>query len=172
MLSEKLKANPAIASALQQYQALPDRDRLALKVLAAALCVVMLYFVLWLPAQNFKNESLSQLESARDLQGLVQANQATLGQLGGSAGNAAPALDGQQLVGAVTNMARQQGVALKRFEPSGNDSVKVWLEQVPFDKAARWLALLNKKLGISVKQITLEADDKPGIINARMTLGS
>lgn len=172
MLSEKLKSNPSIASGLQQYQALPERDRLALKILAGVLFLVLLYFVVWQPAQNFKDESLASLESARDLKALVQSNQASLGQLGRSTGSSKAALDGQQLVGAVTNMARQQGVALKRFEPSGNDSVKVWLEQVPFDKAARWLSLMNKNLGVSVKQITLEADDKPGIINARMTLGS
>ena len=169
---DKIKQHPTVATSLQQLDALPERDKLALKALVAVLFLVILYFAMWVPAQSFMAEHKSSLESNQELLGLVEQNKNVLRLLGRGATTSKPSLDGQQLVAAVTNMAKKQGVQLKRFEPGGDNSVKIWIEKASFDKTMSWLTQLNKNLGVTVKQIALEADEEPGIVNARMTLGS
>ncbi|WP_197470108.1 type II secretion system protein GspM, partial [Oleiphilus sp. HI0117] len=82
------------------------------------------------------------------------------------------ALNSQQLVSSVTNLAKQQKVALKRFEPSGDNKLKVWVDDASFDKVISWLSRLKSSLGVRVEQISIDKDDAPGKISARMTLSS
>lgn len=169
---DKLAQIPALQAAKQQLEALPTRDRQALTVLSVVLFLVVIYFAAWVPAKNFMDDKQADLQASYDLLALVETNKKVLRALGRGATAEKPKLDGQQLVAAVTNLARQQGVALKRFEPSGDDSVKVWVEKVSFDKTVRWLTQLEKTQGVEVKQIAMEADEAPGVVTARLTLGS
>ena len=71
-----------------------------------------------------------------------------------------------------TNLAQRQGVALKRFEPSGERELKVWVDDAAFDKVVAWLMELKTRLGVEVEQISLERQEKPGLVSARLTLSS
>ena len=171
---EKLMQNPAILNAQKQYEMLPSRDRLALKVLAVALGLCILYFGAWVPAQNYMLDAANNLESKQTLLKLVNENKASLSSLAkassSSSGN--PALNSQQLVSSVTNLAKQQGLNLKRFEPSGENKLKVWMDEQSFDKIAQWLDRLSKSLNVRVEQISIEKEDAEGLVSARLTLSS
>lgn len=169
----KIMQNPAILNAIKQYEMLPSRDRMALKVLAVVLVLCGLYFGAWVPAQNYMTSAADELERNQSLLTLVNENKHILKSL--SANNAASGtttLNSQQLVSSVTNLAKQQGLNLKRFEPSGENKLKVWMDDQPFDKMASWLSALKKSLNVSVEQISVEKEDAEGLISARLTLSS
>jgi len=168
---DALKRQPTVARLLQQFEALPDRDQLMLKILAVALGLILLYAAMWVPAKSYMNEAQSAKESAEDLLALVQQSAPVLKASNRSASGPA-ALDSQQLVASVTNLARRHGVALKRFEPSGDSDLKVWIDDVAFDKVVDWLASLRSNLGVEVEQISLDAGESSGLVGARLTLRS
>jgi general secretion pathway protein M len=59
---------------------------------------------------------------------------------------------------------------MKRIEPAGDHSVRVWMEQAPFDTLAGWLDELNRSYGVHVQLIALDREAGPGRVNARITL--
>lgn len=169
---EKLSRNPTIASALQWYESQTPRDQLIVKCVALFVVLVILYLSTWAPAKSYMDDGVRALESRKDLLALVQENRTTLKRMAQSSASSAPTLDSQQLVSSVTNLAKRSGLSLKRFEPSGENQVKVWVDEASFDKLVSWLGALKKSLNVSVDQISLEVEDEPGRISARLTLRS
>lgn len=171
---EGLKQSPALINLRKQYETLSTRDRAALKVLVVALVLVVLVFGVIKPAYQYKVDAERQLLQSQSLLALVNENKSLLASSArqSSGGAASKSLNSQQLVSSVTNMAKRQDVALKRFEPSGEQKIKVWVDNASFDKVIAWLARLKRDLGVKVEQISVDKDDEPGRISARMTLSS
>jgi general secretion pathway protein M len=171
---ESLKQNPALLNMRKQYEMLPSRDRAALKLLTIAISIVILIFGILQPAYEYKKNSELKLEESQKLLALVNDNRLLLSSSARSSGNSSSkkVLNSQQLVSSVTSMAKKQQVALKRFEPSGERKLKVWVDDESFDKVISWLGRLKSSLGVKVEQISIDKDDDPGKISARMTLSS
>jgi general secretion pathway protein M len=170
---ESLQQNPTLLNLRKQYEMLPQRDRLALKILSLVLGIVILYFAMWQPAYQYKQNAELNLERNQALLALINDNSAVLSS--GSRSGGKPArkiLDSQQLVSSVTNLAKQKGIVLKRFEPSGESKLKVWVDDVSFDKMMVWLSTMRKSLSVTVEQISIDKDDDPGKVSARLTLSS
>lgn len=173
MLS-KLMEIPAVLAAQKQFEMLPARDRLALKVLAGVLGLCILYFAMWVPAQTFMKDAENDLSTKQDLLVLVNENKALLKSLARQGGQSSGqgALNSQQLVSTVTNLAKKKGLSLKRFEPSGESKIKVWMDAQSFDKMVGWLDELKRSFNVRVEQISVEGEDKAGLVSVRMTLAS
>ena len=169
---DSLKQNPNILNAQKQYEMLPSRDQLALKLLLGVVSILVLYGLFWLPAQSFMTTAKADLAQRQVLLQLVQTNKSTLKSLASTSQNSSTKLDSQQLVSSVTNLAKKHSLALKRFEPSGERKIKVWVDEASFDKVMTWLNALNTKLNVNVEQISIEKDDAPGLVSARLTLSS
>ncbi|HEY0635485.1 MAG TPA: type II secretion system protein GspM, partial [Gammaproteobacteria bacterium] len=86
------------------------------------------------------------------------------------AGGQLPA--GQSIMGVVDGSAKQFniGSGIKRIQPEGEHTVKVWAEQIAFDDLIRWLDDLQKKSGIVIHAITIEGQEVSGQVNVRMEL--
>jgi general secretion pathway protein M len=70
----------------------------------------------------------------------------------------------------VTRTARESGLTLQRFEPSGDDSIRVWLEKVPFSQVSGWLETLNIDNGVEIEQASMDRQNEPGFVSVRLTL--
>lgn len=167
-----IKQHPSILKALKQYEMMPSRDRLALKVLGFVIVLLFMYFALWQPAYLYKKESEIYLQQQKDLLALVVENKSALSSLSNSSSASVSALNSQQLVTSVTNLAKQTGLVLKRFEPSGEREIKVWVDDAAFDKMMTWLTTMKRTLNVRVEQISVEKSDGPGLVSARLTLSS
>lgn len=168
------KNHSVVVNLQRQYELLTARDRLALNVLALALMIVLLIYTLWLPARSYMIAAQNKVEQNEKLLAQIKQNRVLLASLAGNSATSArsAALDSQQLVSSVTNMAKQHALLLKRFEPSGENKIKIWIENESFDKMISWLNALNTSLGIKVEQISVEKADQPGLVSARITLAS
>jgi len=141
------------------------------KLCAVVVAGLLLYTLLWSPTKEYMEQSKAGLERAEQLQALIESNKNTLARLAKGSGSS-KSLTSQQLVSSVTNLAKRQGLNLKRFEPSGENEVKVWVEGVPFNDVVKWLSALQKSLKIEVDQLSLERGDADGLVSARLTLSS
>ena len=120
----------------KQYEALTPRDRLILKASTIIISLCILYFAMWVPANTYMDNARLDVEQNTKLLLLVKQNKAQLSAINSLQGGASSkkALTSQQLVSSVTNLAKQNGVMLKRFEPSGDKKIKVWVDNASFDK--------------------------------------
>ncbi|KZY73507.1 type II secretion system protein GspM [Oleiphilus sp. HI0067] len=126
---------------------------------------------MWVPAQSYMDRAEQDLKDKAALLELVKSSRDQLRSSSSNTSNASN-LNSQQLVSTVTNMARKQSLNLKRFEPSGENKVKLWVEDVSFDTLVTWLSTLERSVGVQVEQISVEKEDKPGVVSARLTLSS
>ncbi|WP_417539437.1 type II secretion system protein GspM [Marinobacter sp.] len=171
----KLKEQPAVGKLIAQYDQLPKRDQQALVVLAIAVFLGILYFAIWSPVTSFHDKAAASKENASELVAWIQANEPVIRRLGSSGSKPAatsgdvPA-DGRALMGLVTRSARDSGLTLQRFEPSGDSAIRVWLEAAPYSDVAAWLEMLNGKHGVVIDQAALDRGNEPGKVSVRLTL--
>ena len=173
MLS-RIKDQPAIGKFIAQYDQLPRRDQQALMVLAIAIFLGILYFAIWRPAATFHEQSEAARDNAGELLAWMQANEKTIQRMGNAGGNSAAAgdapADGRALMALVTRSAGEMGLSLQRFEPSGEDAIRVWLEDAPFAEVAAWLEQLNSSHGVIIDQAAMDRSSEPGRVSVRLTL--
>lgn len=171
---EKVKDQPAVGKLIAQYDQLPRRDQQALFVLAIAVFLGLLYFAIWRPAAGFHDQAVSARENAEDLLIWMQANRPNMQRLAGATGGDTPSTSsigsGRELMAVVTRSAGEAGLSLQRFEPSGENAIRVWLEEVPFNQVAAWLERLHTEHGIVIDQASLDRKNSPGQVSVRLTL--
>ena len=175
---ETLKNQAVIRKLQVQYSQLPHRDQTALGWLVVALLAGFLYFVLWLPAHDYHDRAQASRQNAAQLLAWMKGNEVSIQALAGAsrvdAGTAntieKPA-DSRALMALVTRSAMESGLVLQRFEPGGDSSVRVWMDNVPFADVAFWLETLSAENGVVIDQAALEQTAEAGRVTARLTLG-
>lgn len=169
-----LRENPSVKRMVARYDQLPRRDQQALKLMTVVVLAALIWFAIWQPVDQYHDQAVEDRQNAAELLAWMQENQVTIRELSGnssSAGNSAqkPA-DGRELMATVTSTAREAGLDLQRFEPSGDQAIRVWLENVPFTQVAAWLEGLSSNHGILIDQAALDRRETPGIVSVRLTL--
>jgi|TARA_Y100000589_G_scaffold233935_2_gene221346 general secretion pathway protein M len=171
---ERFREHPLVRRWVARYDELPGRDQQALLVLAIALLLAVLYFAVWKPASDFHDQAEQARDNAAGLLAWMQANRATIQQLAGASDNTGPSVDkpadGRALMGLVTRSAAEAGLTLQRFEPSGENAIRLWLEDVPFASVAAWLEQLRNDHGVVIDQAAMDRDEQPGTVSVRLTL--
>lgn len=171
----RIREQPAVGKLIAQYDQLPRRDQQALTVLAIAVLLGVLYFAVWTPAVSFHDEALSERERSAELLAWLEANRDSLRKLSGTTGGSANSAvetpeDGRALMSLVTRSAGEAGLSLQRFEPSGDNAIRVWLEGAPFTDVAGWLEELNTGHGVQIDQASMDRQNDPGVVSVRLTL--
>ena len=168
---ETIRKIPAVRAAIAQYDQLSHRDRRALQIMVTALAAAILYLGVWQPIVEFRSEGYERMQQSRERVAWISSREQALERIsqvnetgqGGSLGDA-------DLLKTVTDSADRSGLPLQRFEPSGDDAMRLWLEAVPFTDLTRWLGHLQSEYGLTVDQASLDRTDKPGLVDARLTL--
>ena len=150
---------------------LEPRERLLLAASAGVLVLLLVVLLVWVPLHSAYTTLQSDVDEQRDTALWMQASAAKLGQLKRSGGNV-KGLGGRSLLAVTGSTARAggRGAALRRVEPEGSDSVRVWLEGASFDVLVKWLGTLSATHGIDAESATMERGDAAGRVNARLTL--
>lgn len=169
----KLKENPNITKMIARYDHLPRRDQQMLKLLVLALVLAVLYFMVWRPAAEYRENAVTTRNSAVVLLGWMQENRMAIRGLSANAGQgqrSSQIQDGRALMATITETARSSGLSLQRFEPSGDSAIRVWLEDVPFNQVAAWLEQLSQDYGVIIDQAAMDRRNTPGVVSVRLTL--
>ena len=162
---------PAFAKLRSWFYGLSQRDQTALKWMAIAISVFLLYFVLWTPAQNHLERNQAAREQAyKDLVWLKENQSRAIALASNNpARNSVQSLAGRSLLSVVSSSAQRFKVNLQRFEPRGEERVNVSLDKVPFNQMMLWIKNLNDQFGIRVEQISVDRSDESGRVSARLS---
>jgi general secretion pathway protein M len=157
----------------QWWEGLQARERRTLMLGALALGIMFFYFGIWQPTHTRAAALEQQVADQRVLLAWMQQASAEARALQGSApARSAAGTSGQGLFALADQSARQAGLgnAIRRVEPSGNNRVRVNLEQASFDDMVRWLATLKSRHGIEIDTLSVRAGNEPGRVNAQLLL--
>ncbi len=162
-----------IGQIVEFWEGLQPRERVMLSIGAAAVLFVLIYFLLWQPVMNARIGMKREVEQQRALLQWMQEAAVEAQMLRGATGKGGgtKGLRGQSLLSLVDQTAKQQGLggAMKRVEPDGKQ-VRIWFEAASFDRLASWLEKLVKENGIRIVSATVERNDSPGLVDARLRL--
>jgi general secretion pathway protein M len=153
-------------------ESLAPRERLTVMAAAAVVVLLLLYSLVWSPLRGGYLELRDTVAVQRDTAVWMQESAQRLARLK-RGGASSQGLGGQSLLSLTDSTARAGGLAsaLKRVEPEGANSVRVWLEGASFDQLIQWLGSLAERYGVSADTVSLErVADAPGRVNARLTL--
>jgi general secretion pathway protein M len=153
------------------YFGLEPRERLLVTGGALLLALLLLYLLVWAPIAGKYGSLKDSVESQQQTLAWMQRASGEIRALQGSTAGRSAGLGGRSLLAVVDQSARagSLGSAIKRIEPDGTRSVKVWLEGASFDSMIVWLGQLVKSFQIEPNLITLEPVGD-GRVNARLTL--
>lgn len=149
-----------VQSILNWHGALNINDRRVVHVIGGLFIAVLVFNLLWHPSQISKQKAQARLNSEISFHNKLKEN-AYLFSTGSSSSNAA-----DSILTLVNTTAKSKGIQLQRFEPDGKQGIRVWLDQVNFDKAIDWIETLEADKNILIEQITIDKVSS-GIVNVR-----
>lgn len=156
----------------ERWEALAPRERRLIQLAATIIGIVLAWYLIYSPLAN----SRARLESTviglrQDLAQLRPQVDAILERRVTGQEQMAPR-PGRSLLAMADSSARDAGLggALKRVEPIGERSVRVWMDGADFDAMAAWLEKLAREEGVAIDEWSVDRALVPGVVNARMTL--
>ncbi|MEJ2670141.1 MAG: type II secretion system protein M [Gammaproteobacteria bacterium] len=146
-----------------RYNALSPVERLTLAGLSGVIVVVLTIVLIWTPLYEWKENKLRSLLSYGGLVSWIQSEAPKVRQQGGNA--RLPA--GQSLQAVLVKDAQRAKVTLQRYEPKGENELRVWINEVDFEVLIGWLDNLQRRYGVSVTDVAIEhKPTSPGVVKA------
>ena len=152
------------------WATLAEREQRVLAVGAVVVGLTVLYLGVWEPVVKAQHDRERALEDARALATMLEALAVEVQRGRGAGGGTAGA--GQSLL-AVVDQSRRASALTKpptRLQPEGDATVRIWLDDVPFDALLRWLGDLQARYGVRVDAADIERQSGQGLVSARLTL--
>jgi len=149
------------------WSALAERERRILGAGSVVLGAVVLYLAVWEPLAHARHQQHVDLAAARSLALQLEALGAS-----GLRGGGPTAGAGQSLLAIIDQSTKASALTKPptRLQPEGEDTVRIWFDDVPFDVLMRWLGELQTRYGVRVDNADIERESGPGLVNARLTL--
>ena len=148
------------------FYALQANERTMVTALVASLVVAILYTSVWSPLSEWSNraDALYQRQLAvLDWMRLHENEAKEAGQ------RAEASRESGSLPTVVANSAARAGLQLLRYQPEAG-GISVVLQNQSFDALIAWIADLEQTDHVAVKQISIDSQNEPGLVNARITL--
>jgi len=161
----RVRGNRQFQQMLQAYLRLSARDRLAVNVLSLLISLYFIISVFLSPALKYlfaaEKNYQQQIENHAwmlEQQPIVKEMLATK-----------PAVREGSLLSIASATAKQFDITFNRFEPVGDDKVRLRLDQVEFNALVSWLGVLESDKGIVAVDISLDAASS-GYVSVRLTI--
>lgn len=164
-LLARIRSNNSVQELEKKYRSLSDRDRMAVNALSFFFILILLFKMVLIPALDYLNSSSRAYQSQLDDYEWMVSKEAETRKLLENTGSS---LEGS-LLSLASSTAKNHQLTFNRFEPIGDDRVRLWLEQVKFNDIVNWLGELEAEKGVSAVDISLDSAS-PGYVTVRLTL--
>ncbi|MCH1488477.1 MAG: type II secretion system protein M [Pseudomonadales bacterium] len=161
----KVKTNQNYQRLEQRYNSLTDRDRSFVNVAAFLLVVFLAYRIIVGPALGYLGSASGAFQKQLENYEWMVAQEPKTRELLDAGG----ATREGSLLSIASGTAKNHELTFSRFEPIGDDRVRLWLEQVKFNNVVNWLGELETNQGVSAIDISVDSA-APGYVSVRLTL--
>ena len=159
----------AYSQARRRYWMLAQHERMVVNALVVAIIAMLVFLLIVSPAMQHRSQAEMELSAKRSVLQWIKDNEQRVTQASRTGAAQAPK-SGQALMALVTSSSSQMGVSLKRYEPEGEDKLRIYLEDQSFNKTMRWLESLQKQHGMTVVNVSVDASREPGLVTAKIVL--
>ncbi|MED5238332.1 MAG: type II secretion system protein M [Pseudomonadota bacterium] len=154
-----------LAPVVEWYQTREPREQKVLQLLAAVFVAVLIYWLVWAPSVNARNQAVQRYVSNMQTLEWISTNAAAVKAASRGKTSSLP----RNWVGEVSRSANAFGLTLKNFTPDGNTSVRIQMEEQPAGQSILWLQSLQEK-GVQITNLEMTPGDKSGTATVRATL--
>lgn len=145
---------------------LEPKDRRAILLLSIFLSAVILIWGVVLPSHNYYQDSKQTMIDNKELSLWIEANASAI----------QPVEDKSErpsgsLLEWVTGAAADNGLSISRFQPEGEEQVRIWLNDVKYEEVNALLQQLIQDFGIKIDALIIDRTSTPGLVNVQCTLG-
>ncbi|MBF0137543.1 MAG: type II secretion system protein M [Magnetococcales bacterium] len=157
---------------LARWSAISDREKLLI-VWGSQLLIFLLFLSLvWFPVREHYRELREITENRINTVRWMEQAASDLVRLKASTGSRLALEKGDSLLSLADRSVRKQGLGLvlKRVEPEGQDKVRLWFEQAPFQSLLIWMEGLHDRYGVETANVSIEKGKSPGLVNAQLVL--
>jgi len=164
----------ALAQQLQEtaawrwYASREPRERPVIAGLASLIVLVVIWAAVWKPISDWRTVETNRYQNAQTTWDWMQANEALARSRAGQTSSTSSAE--RSLLPLVTREANNLGIRLNRLQPEADGAVSVVVQGQPFNLIVQWLANLQQTHNIGVQRVSVDAEGKPGLINAQIRL--
>ena len=158
---------------LQEWFAgLAPRERVMVSAAAVVVVFALFYYALWRPLNaglaDARTRTAAESDQARWMLGIRDEAR----QLQASGRRQSVKGQDESLLSIVdaSSRANDLGNAVRRIQPANNDKATVTLDNADFNQLVFWLRNLQSNYGIRASEFTASRQDKPGTVQARLTL--
>lgn len=133
-----------------------------------------LYAFIYLPIIDEQKHIDLAIENQRQLNATLKTISAEVSVLQQNQLEPSEPKGSQSQMSIIDASSEQLGIktAIKRIVPEGQDTVTLWLEKCEFDKLIYWLAVLDKKHAITVRQINIRQEQgNNGLVSGKIIVG-
>ncbi|CAM3635068.1 type II secretion system protein GspM [Parendozoicomonas haliclonae] len=159
------KLSPYLDQARDRFEQLPVKDQRALSALTIFLVIVVFWYLIWVPLDQWADREHDQLVTERETQEFLAKNYQRAKEIVKSR-SSGPKKDAASVI---ASSGRAAGLELARVQPA-RQGVSVWLDEAPYQKLLGWLVQLHNREGLDVRQIRIEKTDQPGVVKAFLRL--
>jgi general secretion pathway protein M len=152
------------------FAALQPRERLAVSVAAALVSLMLIYALGLAPFYRTVNAMEESVTTKKADLAWMRSNAAELQALIMS--RPQMAVTGESLVVLIGRTARDAGLeqSLTSQTPSGQNGIRVSLQDAGFDTFILWLNGLQSGYGVTVESATINRAAQPGLVNVSLEL--
>ncbi len=151
------------------FDNLEQREQLIVGAGAVLAALLFYWLLIWEPMARHAAELRAGMAESRELIAYLQEAEVEARRLGR---NRPAAASGRSLLSTVDSSSKKAGLSeyIKRIQPEGQDSVRLWIENAPFEPLANWLLQLQSQHGVILDNGSLDRADRAGAVKARLTL--
>ena len=154
------------------YQGLQQREKLLVLGASAVIAFTLFYLIIWEPVHKNLEEQSQRYQTQLGILQWMQNAADEVRRLKATGSSKKVTRSNQPVTLIVENSAATAGIKpyLSRLESTSDKGARATVDAASFDQLLLWLNTLQTSYGITVRSANIDRDDKPGAVNARLTL--
>ena len=152
----------------QWFGKLSPREQLMVAAAVLLFGLLLLYGIAWAPLKRAIDVYEADNADARESLDWMQQAVADIKNAGASGGAADQALSISALV---DTTLPNYSLVMQRYQPTGDDSAQLWLEDAPVSQVIAWLVAIERDYGMRLITVAITSADKQGFVKTRVRMG-
>jgi len=143
---------------LEYWQSLKEQEQKLLMIAGGIFVIFIFMMGIWRPLNNAIDTSTKELNKQQDLSLWMQSSIAKIKQADPKA-----SMSSGSLSQVVNNTRNKYQIVISKMQPKDN-TLRLTIESVEFNKLVDWLTLLVEKHQITIEKIDMSKDDNTGYV--------
>ena len=168
----QLKLNEYTSKVKDRWSALAVREKQAVAIGGSLLGIFVVYAGMWSPLVGHVANMRSRIESDQKTLTFLQVADKEIQKIERNVTAKNKAASPVVLLGVLQKQINHAGLDanLTQLKQATNETIEMHFQKIAFDKLVRLLMTVSKEQAISVSQMSVTAENAPGMVNADITL--